>query len=56
MQEKSGYLHDLYVDSVFVSGLERFGMLYTAKKIFEQMGTWNAASLNRLIIGLLRLS
>lgn len=54
--EKSGYLQDLYVGSAFVSGFARFGMLDTAKNIFEEMGARNAASLNGLMIGFVRLS
>lgn len=53
--EKTGYVQDLYVGSALVSGFSRFGMLDTANKIFEQMGTRNAATLNGLMIGLVRL-
>ncbi|CAI9103296.1 OLC1v1001752C1 [Oldenlandia corymbosa var. corymbosa] len=54
--EKSGCLEDLYVGSAFVSGFAKLGMLDTAKKIFEQMSTRNAATLNGLMIGLTRLN
>lgn len=56
MVVKSGFSEDLYVGSALVSGYAKFGMLGTAKKIFKQMGTRNAASLNGLMVGLVRLN
>lgn len=53
---KSGYLEDLYVGSALVSGVAKFGMLDTAKKIFKEMGARNAATLNGLMVALVRLN
>ncbi|CAH2068771.1 unnamed protein product [Thlaspi arvense] len=52
--EKSGLVQDLYVGSALVSGFARFGMLDSAKKIFEQMGLRNAASINGMMVGLVK--
>ncbi|KAJ4966353.1 hypothetical protein NE237_018202 [Protea cynaroides] len=51
---KSGFLSDLYVGSALVSGFARFGLLDTAKKIFEQMSERNVVSMNGLMVGLVR--
>ncbi|OIT26855.1 PREDICTED: putative pentatricopeptide repeat-containing protein At5g09950 [Nicotiana attenuata] len=53
--EKSGLLEDLYVGSALVSGFGRFGCLDNAMKVFKQMGTRNAVSMNGLMVGLVRL-
>lgn len=51
---KLGFLQDLYVGSALVSGFGRFGLLTTAKEIFEQMGARNVVSMNGLMVGLVR--
>ncbi|KAF3443252.1 hypothetical protein FNV43_RR12934 [Rhamnella rubrinervis] len=51
---KSGFLQDLYVGSALVSGFARFGLINSAKKIFEQMGERNSVSMNGLMVGLVR--
>ncbi|KAI8007576.1 putative pentatricopeptide repeat-containing protein [Camellia lanceoleosa] len=51
---KYGFIQDLYVGSALVSGFARFGLLDTAKEIFEQMSERNAVSMNGLMVGLVR--
>ncbi|GAB2242693.1 hypothetical protein Droror1_Dr00019468 [Drosera rotundifolia] len=51
---KCGYLGDLYVGSALVSGLAKLGSTESAKKIFEQMSSRNAVSLNGLMVGLVK--
>ncbi|KAK7320251.1 hypothetical protein VNO77_29563 [Canavalia gladiata] len=52
--EKSGFLQDLYVGSALVSGFARFGLIDSAKMIFEQMCDRNAVTMNGLMVGLAR--
>ncbi|EOA19891.1 hypothetical protein CARUB_v10000138mg [Capsella rubella] len=51
---KSGLLSDLFVGSGLVSAFAKSGSLSYARKIFNQMGTRNAITLNGLMVGLVR--
>ncbi|KAL9679680.1 hypothetical protein QQ045_017546 [Rhodiola kirilowii] len=53
---KSGFLQDLYVGSALVGGFARFGSVDYAVRIFEQMSSRNAVSMNGLMVGLVRQS
>ncbi|KAI3473251.1 hypothetical protein Pfo_030543 [Paulownia fortunei] len=53
--EMSGLVEDLYVGSALVSGFARFGVIDTARSIFQHMGTRNAVSVNGLMVGLVKL-
>ncbi|TKY57524.1 putative pentatricopeptide repeat-containing protein [Spatholobus suberectus] len=52
--EKSSLVQDLYVGSALVSGFARYGLIDSAKMIFEQMGDRNAVTMNGLMVGLAR--
>ncbi|XP_047311054.1 putative pentatricopeptide repeat-containing protein At5g09950 [Impatiens glandulifera] len=51
---KYGIMHDLYVGSALVSGLTRVGLLDIAKNIFQQMNVRNVATMNGLMVGLVK--
>ncbi|XP_075502282.1 putative pentatricopeptide repeat-containing protein At5g09950 [Primulina tabacum] len=53
--EMSGFVRDLYVGSALVNLFARFGLIETAKDIFQHMGTRNAVSVNGLMVGLVKL-
>ncbi|CAH8270622.1 unnamed protein product [Arabidopsis lyrata] len=52
--QKSGFLTDLFVGSGLVSAFAKSGSLIHARKIFNQMETRNAVTLNGLMVGLVR--
>ncbi|KAK7386070.1 hypothetical protein VNO78_32148 [Psophocarpus tetragonolobus] len=52
--EKSSFVQDLYVGSALVSGFASYGLIDSAKMIFEQMADRNAVTVNGLMVGLAR--
>lgn len=52
--QKSGFLSDLFVGSGLVSAFAKSGSLSYARKVFNQMETRNAVTLNGLMVGLVR--
>ncbi|CAA7050468.1 unnamed protein product [Microthlaspi erraticum] len=52
--QKSGFLSDLFVGSGLVSAFAKAGSLSFARKVFNQMETRNAVTLNGLMVGLVR--
>jgi len=52
--QKSGLLTDLFVGSGLVSAFAKSGSLSYARKVFNQMETRNAVTLNGLMVGLVR--
>ncbi|CAN8236856.1 unnamed protein product [Cochlearia groenlandica] len=52
--QKSGFLSDLFVGSGLVSAFAKSGSLNFARKVFNQMETRNAVTLNGLMVGLVR--
>ncbi|KAL4200892.1 hypothetical protein AMTRI_Chr02g255900 [Amborella trichopoda] len=48
---KSGYMGNVYVGSAMVNTYAKGGMLYEAKKLFEEMEERNVVSVNGLMVG-----